>query len=646
MPNQPSKQDYSKEIVADEIAIVAEAFKSATPLPTLADRHNDERRRKRFTKLFVLHDGCKAGILAGAAGLAAMKKVYPNGVTVWDSATGDINIGNADFSDSAIFLIADTLSGSDEKPWKDAAQQILERAGKAKNCRCIASLAIPEPLDIPDGIESLAEREYDYFAETRMDSTNPGRNRFLELNALFRHAVRDLHAPLSVLRAVNVFGPQKAVVPGFDIGAYVRKAFDEKSVCITDADAQTIRSFTYVTDFAAASVWALFHATIGHVYNIESFHGTESDLKAALRESFPETLALSIRQEPLREKKSRCLDTLKFNGAKWNRCPGRLKQKKQMMARIASYLLGMRLPCPENIEIYRGRLPRIQSLEIDILREIDRLCEKHGIKYFLAGGSMLGALRYGHSIPWDDDLDIGFLRRDFDKFRKVCKKELGTDFVHSCYYNGTKSHYVVDKLRLKNTYFSTRYSSIHSIPDGIFIDMIVYDATSSVKPIAWFHDKLSAFCGWIVQYYWMDLRRNECANFLTWSIYKIIRLLPISCYQWVFERVITLFRFQKNPTAVIDSTGKSIGSGTIPFAGLEDVRRVPFNEGFEAPIPVDPTGYLTYDYGPDYIKEPPYCKQKAPHNFARIDLGKYLLENHPKSEFRAVDLRGELFENE
>jgi phosphorylcholine metabolism protein LicD len=61
---------------------------------------------------------------------------------------------------------------------------------------------------------------------------------------------------------------------------------------------------------------------------------------------------------------------------------------------------------------------------LDVLGEIDRICKKYGIRYYADWGTFLGAVRHGGFVPWDDDLDICMRRDDYEKFRKVCDKEL------------------------------------------------------------------------------------------------------------------------------------------------------------------------------------------------------------------------------
>ena len=73
-------------------------------------------------------------------------------------------------------------------------------------------------------------------------------------------------------------------------------------------------------------------------------------------------------------------------------------------------------------------LKRVHDSNNAILLELDRVCQKNNIKYFLHGGSFLGAVRHKDFIPWDDDVDITMLREDYEKFITIWEKEADKRF--------------------------------------------------------------------------------------------------------------------------------------------------------------------------------------------------------------------------
>src|SRR5438034_296812 len=82
---------------------------------------------------------------------------------------------------------------------------------------------------------------------------------------------------------------------------------------------------------------------------------------------------------------------------------------------------------PDEREQGDNRLKQCQSVMLRMLKILDYLCTKHEISYFLNGGTLLGAIRHKGFIPWDDDLDIGMTRDNYEKFIQFAVPELPPD---------------------------------------------------------------------------------------------------------------------------------------------------------------------------------------------------------------------------
>lgn len=91
----------------------------------------------------------------------------------------------------------------------------------------------------------------------------------------------------------------------------------------------------------------------------------------------------------------------------------------------------------------RNDLRRLQLVELDIMKEFLRICKKYNLRYYALGGTLLGAVRHKGFIPWDDDIDLGMPRPDFQKFEAVVEKEL-PEHLHYVNYRKTSGyhHYV------------------------------------------------------------------------------------------------------------------------------------------------------------------------------------------------------------
>ncbi len=143
------------------------------------------------------------------------------------------------------------------------------------------------------------------------------------------------------------------------------------------------------------------------------------------------------------------------------------------------------------LEQYKQQqLRRCQLKQLAMLQEIDRICQKHHIGYWLDGGTLLGAVRHGGFIPWDDDIDIAMREEDLQRFVKVAPQELPeTMFLQS---RATEPGYPspIAKVRDKNSFYVEASDDMAAdYQKGLFIDifpMINYPTVSRrfVKRVA------------------------------------------------------------------------------------------------------------------------------------------------------------------
>ena len=68
------------------------------------------------------------------------------------------------------------------------------------------------------------------------------------------------------------------------------------------------------------------------------------------------------------------------------------------------------------------QMKEVWAIELDLLKQFDIICEKHGLHYCVAAGTLLGAIRHGGFIPWDDDIDVYMLRNDYNKLMMLANE--------------------------------------------------------------------------------------------------------------------------------------------------------------------------------------------------------------------------------
>ena len=111
----------------------------------------------------------------------------------------------------------------------------------------------------------------------------------------------------------------------------------------------------------------------------------------------------------------------------------------------------------------------------DILGETIRVCQKHDIPYFVIGGTAIGALYDQGILPWDDDIDIGMTRENYNKFLKVAPGELGPSYFLSWIETDPHTPYYYAKVKKNNTLFVEEMFKNVPMHPGIFVDIFPFD---------------------------------------------------------------------------------------------------------------------------------------------------------------------------
>ncbi len=128
----------------------------------------------------------------------------------------------------------------------------------------------------------------------------------------------------------------------------------------------------------------------------------------------------------------------------------------------------------------RSMIKRAWACQLDMLEHVEAICNRHGIRYFLDSGSLLGAVREKGYIAWDDDLDIGMLRKDYEVFREYAMRELPEGYSLENGRNtseGMNTEDVVVHLRNSRVMRTDpEYMESHyGCPYVLCIDIFIYD---------------------------------------------------------------------------------------------------------------------------------------------------------------------------
>ncbi len=273
-------------------------------------------------------------------------------------------------------------------------------------------------------------------------------------------------------------------------------------------------------------------------------------------------------------------------------------------------------------------LKKLQRLSVDVLRELDRVCRLLDITYFAYGGTAIGAVRHGGFIPWDDDIDIIFLRKDFERFMAEAPAAVGDRFevVSSRtekYFPATNAN-----LALKGTkcvpeeFDSNPYE--YAISLGLYAyDVLIDDEKLLKKQIraTWFWGRLKFLCATGSPHIGIGGVTGALARAACHIIHGGLRLFHISP-QWVQRKYdAAAMRYDATPTGrVADFADKDPVSWSATMEELFPPVEMDF-DGVSIFLPHDYDTLLTRGYG-DYMTWPPEDDRKN-HYPSKLEFGPY-----------------------
>ena len=264
------------------------------------------------------------------------------------------------------------------------------------------------------------------------------------------------------------------------------------------------------------------------------------------------------------------------------------------------------------------RVKRVQHDSLLILQEVDRVCKNNGIGYFLCAGTLLGALRYRGFIPWDDDIDLGMLREDYERFLECAPRELGDRFFLQNRRTDKDVEYLFSKVRLKDTEYVTDWTRFRNQDKGISIDIFPFDRAAVESAAFEEHArkadelvKANRYVAWhrVTEDFPHRMARNPMEAFGHVVMDRRNRPFDAAALektQSEYEAHVT--RFNDDPAA--DYAVSYVTYLTyLPLRDLLPYSEIEF-EGQMYPAPLHPESLMRMQFG-DFMKEPPPHQRHA-----------------------------------
>jgi lipopolysaccharide cholinephosphotransferase len=249
-------------------------------------------------------------------------------------------------------------------------------------------------------------------------------------------------------------------------------------------------------------------------------------------------------------------------------------------------------------------LRALQLQELELLRELARRCEAASLRWYVLGGTLIGAARHGGFVPWDDDVDVGMPRPDYDRFEALSATEIDPRFGWQSAATEAAWPFAYGKLLLAGSDIVDPSTAHLPIRRGAFIDIFPLDGAPAPGPGRWVHRlglKLA------VTALGSRLRRRGPRSVAALPL----RLVPRGLSLAVLAALARRHPFDASPFAVNAGGAWGYTRECQPIATFEPAARLAF-EGLEVLAPARWYSYLAGIYG-DWERLPPDADRMPRH---------------------------------
>lgn len=266
-------------------------------------------------------------------------------------------------------------------------------------------------------------------------------------------------------------------------------------------------------------------------------------------------------------------------------------------------------------------LRKVQMTQFEIAKEIRRVCDENGIRYFLSGGTFLGAVRHKGFIPWDDDMDMAMLREDYERFCVIAPEKLKPQFAWQDWYTDENYSLPFGKVVKRNTIYLEGKKTARLKENGFYVDVFPID------PVPEDADRRAALAAKLLKTYRTKLMKSGYQPWIDNGVFLWKKRLGYLYYQ-----MLSLFTNQQKLAEDYDTLACSVKSSgwmceQYPLSQpiyyeasvFAEIAEYDF-EGEKFTGVQDYDKYLTTLYG-DYMQLPPEDQRENRHQIVEIDFG-------------------------